>query len=89
MDVHIANTDVPPFECETHGKIRRTGAFPDSTLVAHDEHFVFNPLHPFGHQPATVSLLVFLTRFIFVADRAGPHVDAGIATTGAGRLNHI
>src|SRR6185503_608404 len=89
MDVHIANADMPPFERETHREIRRTGALSDSTLVTHDEHFVFDPLHPFGHQPAAVPLLVLLTGFVFVADRAGPHVDAGIAATGAGGLNDV
>src|SRR6185436_20342164 len=80
---------MPSLEREAHGEVRRTGTLSDPTLVAHDEHFVFDPLHPFGHQPATVPLLVLLTGFVLIADRAGPHVDTGIAAAGVGRLNDV
>ena len=89
MDIHIANADMPPFERKTHGEVRRTGTLSASTLVAHDEHFVFDSLHPFGYQPAAVPFLILLTGFVLIADRAGPHVYAGIAAAGAGRLNDV
>src|SRR3977135_2182062 len=87
MDIHIANADMPPFERKTHGEVRRTVTLSSSPLVAHDEHFVFDSLHPFGYQPATVPLLILLTGFVLIADRAGPHVYAGIAAAGARWLN--
>ena len=79
MDIHVANADMPAFERKTHGEIRRAGALSHSTLVAHDEHFVFDPLHPLGDQPTAVPFLVLLAGFVFIADGAGPHVGAGIA----------
>ena len=79
MDVHVADTDMPSFERETHGKVCRAGTLSDSTFIAHDEHFIFYPFHSFGHQPAAMPLLVLLTSLVLVANCASPHVDAGIA----------
>src|SRR5262245_58191486 len=89
MDIHVANPDMPPFERKTHGKVRRTGALSDTTFITHDEHFVFDPLHPFSDQPAAVSLLVLLTGFVLITDRASPHVYASITAAGARRLDDV
>ncbi len=89
MNVHVADADMPTLERKTDGQVGRTGAFSDSALVTHDKHFVLDPLHPLGDEPAAVPFLVLLTGFVFIADRAGPHVDAGIAAAGAGRLNDV
>ncbi len=89
VNVHVANADMPSLERQTHCEIRRAGAFSHPALVAHDEDFVLDPLHPLGDQPAAVPFLVLLTRFVLVANRTGPHVRAGIAAAGRRSGDHI
>src|SRR5262245_3799356 len=89
MDIHVANPDMPPFERKTHGKVRGAGTLSNTTFVTHDEHFVFDPLHPLSHQPAAGPLLVHLTGFVLIADRASAHIYAGITAAGTGGLNDI
>src|SRR6478752_4582007 len=80
---------MPSLERQTDGEIRRAGALSHPALVAHDEDFVLDPLHPLGDQPSAVPFLVLLTRFVLVANRTGPHVRAGIAAAGRRRGDHI
>ena len=73
--------DMPALERKTHGEIGRAGTLSHSALVAHDEHFVFDALHPFGDEPAAMSFFILLARFVFITDGTRPHIGAGIATT--------
>ncbi len=89
VDVHIADADMPALESETDRDVGRAGALAHPAFIAHDEHLVFDALHPFGDEPAAVAFLVFLTGFVLVADRAGPHIRAGVAAAGRRSLDDV
>ncbi len=89
MDVHIADADMPPLERETDGDIRGARALPHPAFIAHDEDFVLDPIHPPGHQPATMPFLVFLAALVLVANGARPHVGTGVAGGSAAVADHI
>ena len=89
MDIHIADPHMPSLECQTHGEVGGDGALSDPALVAHDEHFVLDSLHPLRDEPAAMPFLVLLAGLILIAYRTGPHVGTGIAVPGPGMLDDV
>ena len=61
VNVHVTDTDMPSLERQAHREIGGARALSDPALIAHDEDFVLDALHPLGYQPAAMSFLVLLT----------------------------